>query len=226
MGSTRFPGKPLAELGGKPMVLHVWENARTSRAGSDTFILTDSKEIKLVCNEAGADVIMTPEDVASGTERIGSAMERLSQYDLIVNLQGDEPFFTGESLDLLMSAWPNEKSTVAASCYFPISSQEAKDPNRVKVVLDNHSNAIYFSRSPIPYGGPFYKHIGVYLYKKDFILAYLKLNKGILEVSERLEQLRILENGYKIKMVQIFEDTLGIDTPEDMKRAEEKIGKI
>ena len=218
-GSTRFPGKPLAKIDGKTMIRMVWENAKKSRYSEDVFVLTDNKKISSVVEDFGGKVIMTSSDVKSGTERIASVLGSFDKYDFIFNLQGDEPLFKGKYIDLLIERFPvADSSFVCGTYYFPLSPSSALDPNKVKVVFNKNNSAMYFSRSPIPAKGPYYKHIGVYLYRKDFIKKYLKLLPLKCESSENLEQLRILEHGYKIFVTQILEDTIGVDTEEDLKK--------
>ena len=219
--STRFPGKPLAKINGKTMIQMVWENAKKSYYSDAVFVLTDSEKIYRTVEDFGGRVIMTPSDVKSGTERIASVFESFDEYDFIFNLQGDEPLFKGKYIDLLIERFPEEDNNfVCGTYYFPLSPSSALDPNKVKVVFNKNNSAMYFSRSPIPTKGPYYKHIGVYLYKRDFIKKYLKLLPLKCELSEKLEQLRILEYGYGIFVTQILEDTIGVDTEEDLKKVE------
>lgn len=220
MASTRFPGKPLALIRGKPMVIRVWENAVEAVGSKNTFILTDSEKIMNTVQDYGAQAIMTSSNARSGTERIASVLDRFD-HEIIVNMQGDEPFFKAVVLTKLIEAFRKEEKAQVLSSFFPLSPSAATDPNRVKVVLDKEGYALYFSRAPIPSGGPFLKHIGIYLFRRDFIKRYLAMDPGKLETSEKLEQLRILESGYSIKMIRSDEDSPGIDTPEDLKRAEE-----
>ncbi len=222
MASQRFPGKPLKKINGRPMIQYVWENANMSKYSEETFILTSDEVIRSIVLGFGGKVIMTPENVKSGTERIASVLEQLKDYELIFNLQGDEPLFKGENIDLLFHLFPkNNDKFVCGTFYYPINEKDAADPNNVKVVFNNKGEAIYFSRSPIPYRGPFHKHIGVYLYRRAFIEQYIKLAPANNEISEKLEQLRIIEHGYKIFVAKLNEDTIGVDTYEDLKKVED-----
>ena len=222
MASQRFPNKPLKNINGKPMLQYVWENANNSKFSNDVFVLTSDSEIKTAVEGFHGKVIMTPENVKSGTERLASVLGQLSEYEFIFNLQGDEPLFRGENIDLLFNEFPKDDDRfVCGTFYFPLNNVSAKDPNNVKVIFNDKGEAIYFSRSPIPYRGPYFKHIGVYLYRRDFVKTYMKLLPLANEVSEKLEQLRIIEHGYKIFITRLPEDTIGVDTENDLKAVED-----
>ena len=228
LASTRFPGKPLKMINGKPMLQYVWENALESRLSHEVFVLTSDEKIQKEALKFNANVIMTPKNVKSGTERIASVLHKLKDYDYILNLQGDEPLFKGEYIDLLFNSFPKDDNEfVCGTFYYPLNNNEANDPNNVKIIFNDNNSAIYFSRSPIPHGGPYFKHIGVYLYRKDFIKKYLELKPPQNEISEKLEQLRIIEHGYKIFVTELPNDTIGVDTNEDLKKVEDILnGKV
>ncbi len=217
-GSTRFPGKPLADINGKSMVRRVWENASSAKSIDRVCVLTDNEEIVKECQMFGAEVLMTPGTVRSGTERIASVIGRFGEYDMIFNMQGDEPLFKGADLDSLLNRYPADEKTVCGTYCYPLDPSSAADPNKVKVVANAAGEALYFSRSPIPTGGPFLKHIGVYLFRREFIKTYIGLPAGKLEISENLEQLRILEHGYKICLKRTESDTVAVDTQEDLEK--------
>ena len=221
-GSTRFPGKPLASILGKPMIRWVYEGARRSKRLSRIIIATDDARIFDTAREFGADVVMTSPDHASGTDRAAEVAARLDA-SVIVNIQGDEPLLDGTMLDGLVAAFDDPE--------LPMGSLMAKvpdvgligDENIVKVVVDGRGNALMFSRSPLPCGASdfFYQHIGIYAYRKDFLLALKRLPPSRLEKIERLEQLRVLENGFRIRMIEIPRPTLSVDTPRDIIPVEE-----
>ncbi len=228
LGSTRLPGKPLIDLCGKPLIQWVFEGCRSSNTASDIFIATDSSEIKRVAEDFGATVVMTSEHHKSGTDRIAEACEIVGckEDDLIVNVQGDEPMVTGELIDILVrDLMENPEADMATLAYPSANITELMDPNIVKVVLNKMSYALYFSRSPIPFirnseNGKvtFWKHMGFYGYRYEFLKTFVKLPIGKLENAEKLEQLRALENGFIIHVKEAPFDTLSIDTKEDLEK--------
>ena len=232
--SSRFPGKALVSIAGKTMLQHVWERANEARYLTSIVIATDDERIRDAARSFGARVVMTREDHLSGTDRVA---EVASAHDAnwIVNIQGDEPTLDPSAIDAtILGMLDQEEAHLApmGTLKTPILQSEiAHDPNVVKVVTDKHGNAIYFSRSPIPYvrqsgdSTPYYKHIGLYIYERDFLLAYSDLPIGPLEKAERLEQLRALENGFKIRVVETGYDSLGVDTPEDWRQVAELFEK-
>jgi len=222
--STRFEGKVLADLNGKPMIQHVWERSSQSRLINDLIIACDDERVLTAVQAFGAKAVMTAKEHASGTDRIAEVMKTV-EGDVIVNIQGDEPMIHHDVIDRLAQALVDDPSCAIATVIRVLDrEQELKDPNVVKVVVDGEMNALYFSRAPIPFnrdhyeGVVHYKHLGLYAYQRDFLLAYKNLPKSNLEQSECLEQLRALEFGYKIKTVLTDHETVGVDTPQDLSK--------
>jgi len=231
--STRFPGKPLAMLREKTILHHVYERAIESSA-IQVIIATDDERIRETAEGFGATVCMTSPEHSSGTERLAEVVDQchIEDESVIVNLQGDEPFITPTSLDqvasLLLQAPDHGMSTL---CHVIDDPDEVADPHIVKVVLDAAGDALYFSRAPIPWdrdrhgGMPYYRHIGLYAYTAEFLREYITLAPCALEKTEALEQLRVLYYGRKIKVGISEEETaIGIDTPEDLQKAEKLLG--
>jgi 3-deoxy-manno-octulosonate cytidylyltransferase (CMP-KDO synthetase) len=228
--SSRFPNKILADLGGKPVLQRVFERASSVRGIGDIIVLCDSDVVREVAEGFGARAIGTPENCASGTERIVSALDRIPG-EFIVNVQGDEPFFDTGVIEKMVS----KSRASAADIFTPIckfgSMRDALDPNCVKAAVGYNGRALYFSRSVIPFirdgegangrlkCGELYCHVGVYGYRRKFLENYHNLVPGRLESMEKLEQLRFLENGYAIDTVEATYPSIGIDTPEDLARA-------
>jgi len=234
--SERFDGKVLADLMGKPLVQHVWESAKRSRILEDVIVATDSEDVIKVVNGFGGKAVYTSKDQPSGTDRIVEVVNPIDA-GVIVNIQGDEPLVHYSMIDGLANALLEDSSVQMATVIKKISDKtELLNPNVVKAVIDKAGYALYFSRSPIPYdriskpetGSPFfyYKHIGIYAYTKDFLFTYTNLPKSILEDREKLEQLRALENGYRIKTIETEFDTVGVDTPEDLRKVEEILKSV
>jgi 3-deoxy-manno-octulosonate cytidylyltransferase (CMP-KDO synthetase) len=222
-GSMRLPGKPLAEIAGKPLIQWVYERAGTSTLKDEVLIATDDVRVRDAASSFGAPVVMTSPDCASGTDRIYEATKG-RDADIIVNLQGDEPMIRGDMIDRLFSALEGESLDMATLCS-PLSDKiELTSPHTVKAVLDRQGFALYFSRAPIPYfqkssGVPVYKHIGIYAFSRAFLETFVSLPRGRLEETESLEQLRALEAGHKIKVLVVDYDGISVDTPEDLERA-------
>ncbi len=234
-GSSRFPGKPLAMIQGKPMVVHVYERACRAKNLSDVVIATDDKRILLEAARFGAHAVMTRVDHASGSDRIAEVADSL-EVDVVVNIQGDEPLIEPDMIDQVVEPLLEDTSAPMATLKKKITSQDdLKNPNIVKVITDNHGYAIYFSRACIPFPkkgwkeilegklenmpeGEFFRHIGIYAYRKDFLLQYTKMPAGRLEHIEELEQLRVLENGFKIKVAETEYETISVDAPEDIEK--------
>lgn len=211
--SKRLPGKPLLAIHGRPMIWHVYTRARKAKVLDRLIVATDDKRIFKVVKEFGGEVRLTSPRHLSGTDRVAEAVskERLKPYDIVVNIQGDEPLLKGKMIDTLVSPF-REKNTVMSTLIHKASMEEVKDENIVKVVFDNNNNAIYFSRSPIPG----WKHLGFYAYTCGFLKKFTGLPQGKLEKIERLEQLRALEHGYNIKVMKTRFDTVGVDTQADL----------
>lgn len=229
--STRFPGKPLALLGGKPVIQHVYE--KVAAVLEAAYVATDDERIYDVVKSFGGQVVMTRTDHKSGTDRIEEAIEKIGgEWDVVVNVQGDEPFVAKSQLDTICHCF-DDPTTQIATLGKPFESMEAvQNPNSPKIVVDNMGFAMYFSRSVIPYlrgkemsswltHYPFLKHLGIYAYRKDVLHQVTQLPQSSLEIAESLEQLRWLQNGFKIKVGTTDVETVGIDTPQDLERAEE-----
>lgn len=222
--STRFPGKPLASLAGKPLIQHVWERASQSRYLSRLVLATDDERIATAARSFGAQVAMTRSDHASGTDRAAEVADSTNAA-IIVNIQGDEPLIDPEAIDAAILTLLDDSHCQMASLKRRITDEsEIANPNVVKVVTGGNGDALYFSRSPIPFQrGPsagYFKHIGLYVYRRDLLLAYSSLPVGPLEKAEKLEQLRALENGIPIRVAETSYDTIGVDTPEDLAAVE------
>ena len=222
--STRLPGKPLLEIAGKPLIRLVYERAGESRLKDRIIVATDDERIAEAVSSFGAEAVMTSPSCKSGTDRVFEAIKE-KEADIIINLQGDEPFIRPDMADLLFSVMEKEDLDMATLCCPIANDNEYHDPNTVKVVLDRHGFALYFSRSPIPYlrnssNRPLlYKHIGIYAFKRDFLVRFVAMPKSRLEEAESLEQLRVLENGFRIKVLTTHYDGFGIDTLADLERA-------
>ncbi len=223
--STRFPGKPLADLAGKPLIQWVWEAATGSGLFIEVAVATDSPLIYETVEAFGGRAIMTCSNHPSGTDRVAEAAAEL-EADIIVNVQGDEPLIETSALAALLEAF-SEPATRIASLMAPLEDPvQLTDPNVVKVVVDARDNALYFSRAAIPHlrdGGSharYWRHIGVYAYRRAALLHFVSLPPGELEQAEKLEQLRALEHGIPIRMVLTDYQGLGVDTPADLERAQ------
>jgi len=231
--SSRFPGKALVSIAGKTMLQHVWERASQARYLTSIVIATDDPRIRDAAQDFRARVVMTRPDHASGTDRVAEAAST-SPAQVVVNIQGDEPMLDPAAIDAAVLGLLEHDEIPMGTLKKRIEDRaEIADPNVVKVVSDHAGNALYFSRSAIPYmrdsAGPYtresseappayFKHIGLYVYRRDFLLAYSDLPIGPLEQAERLEQLRALENGFKIRVIETEYESLGVDTPEDWHR--------
>lgn len=227
MASTRFPGKVLAKLGDQTMIEHVWRKAKTAIKLDDVLIACDHEEVFNVANGFGANVVMTDPDLPSGSDRIAQAIANKS-CAIVVNIQGDEPFIDPLTIDRLAEVLQKDPTLQMGTVIKKIVSQEEfENPNVVKCVIDQAGYALYFSRSPIPYERDVhagaehfkYKHLGLYAYRKDFLLQYTRWPKSTLEHCEQLEQLRVLENGFRIKTVVTAQESIAIDTPADLEKA-------
>lgn len=233
--STRFPGKPLAEIGGKPMIQHVVEKARA--VTENVYVATDDERIKKCVEGFGGCAMMTSTEHRSGTDRCYEAFQKVvastgKEFDVVVNIQGDEPFIRSEQVCHLVSCFENQEVQIATLGKRFENNDDIFDPNKVKVVFSAQGTALYFSRSAIPFcrgvehqewlaAASFYKHIGMYAYRPQVLKEITALLPGTLEKAESLEQLRWLENGYKIAVRVTDHESIGIDTPEDLKKANE-----
>jgi 3-deoxy-manno-octulosonate cytidylyltransferase (CMP-KDO synthetase) len=227
ISSSRFPGKVLALISSKTMLQHVYERASQARYLTSTIIATDDAVVYEVARSFGAPVRMTRPDHISGTDRVAEAASSESA-EIIVNIQGDEPLIDPGAIDTAILPVAEDPSVVMATLKKRIEdAREIDNPNVVKVVTDRNGDAIYFSRYAIPYvrergaenaSVPFFKHIGLYVYRRNFLLGYPGLPVGPLERAERLEQLRALENGHRVRVVETEYESVGVDTPEDLER--------
>lgn len=226
--SSRFPGKMIAPLDGKPLVWHAYERARAARLVTEAVVATDDSRIADALAPYGVPVVMTRDDHASGTDRIAEVAAS-SQVEVIVNVQGDEPLLDPETIDATIEALFLDPEVVVATARHPIRGPEKiADPNVVKVVCDAQGRALYFSRCPIPNvrdasdrdagGTHHWQHVGLYAYRREFLLQYSRMPQTPLERLEKLEQLRALENGYNIAVVDTGYEGIGVDTPEDLER--------
>ncbi|MBM3296832.1 MAG: 3-deoxy-manno-octulosonate cytidylyltransferase [Candidatus Aminicenantes bacterium] len=218
--SSRFPGKPLALILGKPMLQWVYEAARKAASLERVIVATDDVRIFERARSFGAEAVMTSAGHASGTDRVAEAAAGLD-LPIVVNIQGDEPLLEPEMIDGLVAALQDE-SVVMASLMARAGREEVLDRNVVKVVTDLKGFALYFSRFPIPFGNEdrFFRHVGIYGYRRDFLLELSRMPPTALEKAEKLEQLRVLENGHRIKMVPCGGATLSVDTPGDIIKVE------
>jgi 3-deoxy-manno-octulosonate cytidylyltransferase (CMP-KDO synthetase) len=235
--SSRFPGKPLALLGGQPMIQHVYEQAIKSL--ENVFVATDDVRIKKAVLEFGGNVIMTSREHKSGTDRCSEAVSKIEserglKIDTVINIQGDEPFIKPGQIDLLMSCFVDDSVEIATLIRKVLPGENLANINHTKVVITLKGDAIYFSRAIIPflrdvnidewsYKHSFYKHLGIYAYRTDTLRKLTSLDRSPLEIAESLEQNRWLENGYRIRTALTDWESIGIDTPEDLKKANEMI---
>ncbi len=227
-GSKRFEGKVLADLCGKPIIQHVWENAKKAKTLDDLVVAADNENIIKVVESFGGKAIFTSPDQPSGTDRLAEVINPLD-VKIAVNIQGDEPLIRAIMIDSLVMTLSGEKAAQMATIIKKIEDRsEITNPSVVKVVIDKNGYALYFSRCPIPYDRAgqegegnfptYYKHIGIYAFTKDFLFTFRNLPHSSLEGAEKLEQLRVLEFGHRIKTVETKFDTVGIDTPEDLEK--------
>ncbi|MFC2741396.1 3-deoxy-manno-octulosonate cytidylyltransferase [uncultured Selenomonas sp.] len=219
--STRLPGKPLADICGKPMICRVLERARCARKPDKVIVATDDERICDAVRAEGGEALMTRTDHLTGTDRLAEVAEAYPAVDLIVNVQGDEPLIEPSVIDDLIAPFEMDENLPMATVMTRMEdAEEQLDPNNVKVVVDKLGYALYFSRSLVPYpraaAGPVYKHIGIYAYRRDFLLRYARLEPTPLEKAESLEQLRALENGYGIRVLETDCRFVGVDTAEDL----------
>src|SRR6185312_13509123 len=225
--STRIQRKPLLPIQGKPMVQWVYENASRCKALSKVVVATDSQEIAAVIQRIGGTAIMTDPSLATGSDRVAVVAEQYPEMDVVINLQGDEPFIKPRMLEQLVSPYLAGETPEMTTLAYPLNMKtEYTNPGAVKVITDLKGNAIYFSRAPIPYfrtqeSAPVYHHIGLYAFRRDFLLSYKLLSQTPLEKTESLEQLRALEHGYKIRVCLTEEKTLEINTPEEYEQAQQ-----
>lgn len=225
MGSTRLPGKPLLDLGGKPIIQWVYERTALAGCFEQVIVATPDQEICQRVEDFGGKAILTSPDHRSGTDRLAEVCRNTDVGDVVVNVQGDEPLIEPSVIAELARTLAENDSIPMASVMCPLDESDAiSDPNLVKVVVDTKGFALYFSRSPIPYvrcaegASRTFGHVGMYGYRKDFLLKFAALAPTPLEMAESLEQLRVLENGYRIKMIEAAARPVGVDTAEDLER--------
>ncbi len=236
-GSTRFPGKPLALITGVPMIQHVYERVCQAKRVNEVFVATDDRRIADAVANFGGKFVMTPVSLKSGTDRCALAARKipvpLKRDDLVVNVQGDEPIISSVTIDAAVSELLKSRESVMSTAAVPIGNIETLfSQNTVKVVIDKNNDALYFSRNVIPSIRSvhqkdylshfrFLKHLGIYIYRFHFLQELTKLKETRLEMAEKLEQLRVLENGYKIKVAVVGDDTISVDVPSDLSAVEE-----
>jgi len=220
-GSRRFPGKPLAEIQGKPMIQWVYEGATQANSLKNVIIATDDDRIAQTCESFGAEVWMTSPSHRSGTDRVAEVARQVDS-PIIINIQGDEPLLKGKSLDRLVDGLQDETTSMATLAIKVEDLSLIDDNNIVKIVTDNDGYALYFSRSGLPFQASdyFLQHVGIYGYQKEFLLEFSQWPPSRLEKAEKLEQLRALERGYKIKVLLSPHSTLSVDTPQDIIKVE------
>ena len=236
LDSSRLPKKVLLDLKGKTVIQRVYEQCLKVKNIDGVYIATDSSEIEGVCRSFTNHIILTKSSHQSGTDRIGEAVVGID-CDIVVNVQGDEPFIDPNLIEELVHSFDHDQVSMASAMSKIENIKDLQDPNVVKVVVDTQNNAIYFSRAPIPFPRDhqeiiqsneklkkhnFFRHIGIYGYQKDFLAKYIKMDQTNLEKLEKLEQLRVIENGFKIKMIEVVSSLIGIDTQEDYEEALKK----
>ena len=222
--STRLPGKPLRMIAGETLVHRVYERAALAKLPDIVIVATDNEKIESEVKSFGGRVMMTSPDHPTGTDRLAEVAASLPEYDIVVNVQGDEPFINPDVIDSLAKMLAERDDLDMTTAAAPLKEDEYDDPSAVKVVVNQTGEALYFSRSLIPYprnefSVPPLKHVGIYAYRRDFLLAYAGMKQTPLEKTESLEQLRALEMGYKIGVIRIDSEDIGIDTEEDLKKA-------
>ena len=236
LDSSRLPKKILLDLKGKTVIQRVYEQCLKVKNIDGVYIATDSPEIEGVCRSFTNHIILTKSSHQSGTDRIGEALAGID-CDIVVNVQGDEPFIDPNLIEELVHSFDDDQVSMASAMSKIENTKDLQDPNVVKVIVDTQNNAIYFSRAPIPFPRDhqeiirsneelkkhnFFRHIGIYGYRKDFLAKYIEMDQTNLEKLEKLEQLRVIENGFKIKMIEVASSLIGIDTQEDYEEALKK----
>jgi 3-deoxy-manno-octulosonate cytidylyltransferase (CMP-KDO synthetase) len=227
ISSTRLPRKPLLPIQGKPMIQWTYENASRCNLLSDLIVATDSHEIADVITRIGGKVEMTDPDLPTGSERVAAVAERYADADVVINLQGDEPFIKPSMLEKLVAPYLAGETPDMTTLAYPLDKEtKYHEPGAVKVITDMNNNAIYFSRSPIPYyrtqeTAPVYHHMGLYAFRRDFLMLYKTLPQTPLEKVESLEQLRVLEHGYKIRVCLTEDKAFEVNTQEEYELAQQ-----
>jgi 3-deoxy-manno-octulosonate cytidylyltransferase (CMP-KDO synthetase) len=230
--STRLPGKPLADIAGKPMIQRVYERALGAKRPANLLVATDHQGVYDAVTAFGGQAMLTSPDHPTGTDRLAEVAVNYPDYDIIINIQGDEPLIEPAVIDQLAAAFDTDPDLSMATLMTELNESDFQIPNVVKVVTDLSGYALYFSRSLIPYPRTkpeamrWHKHIGVYAYRRDFLLKYASLPPTLLEQTESLEQLRALDHGYRIKVLKTDHRFIGVDTPEDLERVNEIYKKL
>ncbi len=217
-GSTRLPGKAIIEIDGKALIEHVYRRVEQASSIGRIIVATDDRRIAQVVEKFGGEVAMTRADHQSGTDRLAEVAGALDPATLIVNVQGDEPLIEPSVIDQAVTAARLGDAEMVTLMTLMADSADIQNPNRVKVVTDRNGLALYFSRSPIPSAGTCFLHLGLYVYSVRFLKTFSKLQRRALEIAERLEQLRALEYGYRIRVVEVASESWGIDTPADLEK--------
>jgi 3-deoxy-manno-octulosonate cytidylyltransferase (CMP-KDO synthetase) len=229
--STRFPGKPLARLAGKPLIQHVYERCTRAQTPARVLVATDDDRIVSAVREFGGEAVLTSLQHASGTDRVAEVARKV-EAEIFVNVQGDEPLVDPRDIDALVEDLRGHPSAGMTTLRRPVHlPRDLEDPNVVKVVCDSAGNALYFSRSPIPHLGAgcvagAFRHLGLYAYRKAFLLEFNAAVPGALELAEGLEQLRVLEAGKGIRVLDARGESIGVDTPQDLKRVQDLLDEV
>ncbi|MES0488879.1 MAG: 3-deoxy-manno-octulosonate cytidylyltransferase [Leptospirales bacterium] len=235
MGSTRFPGKPLAQIAGKPMIQRVYERVCLANSLDEIIVATDSSEIFTVVENFGAKVVMTSPTCPTGLDRVIEASTSYDEYSHVVNIQGDEPIIDPATIDGVLSLFKEQPGCEISTAAIAFQTEiDFKDENQVKVVFDKNRKAMYFSRSPIPYNGfskdaknsNAFKHLGIYAYTMDILRKIKHLAPCTIENMEKLEQLRFLHNGISLYVYEARHDSIGVDTPEDITKVEKLLKEM
>ena len=222
-GSTRLPGKPLADIAGKPMIQRVYERVTNAKKPEVFIVATDDQRVYDAVQSFGGTVVMTDANHPTGTDRLAEVAQQYTDLDVIINVQGDEPMIDANLIDQLAELFESDDALQMATVATPLLEEEYDEPSAVKVILNKRNDAMYFSRSLIPYPRHDFvntplKHIGIYAYRRQFLLDYAKMEPTAAEQTESLEQLRALENGFAIRVITTNKRFVGVDTPEDLAR--------
>lgn len=222
-GSTRLPGKPLADIAGKPMIQRVYERVTNAKKPEVFIVATDDQRVYDAVQSFGGTVVMTDANHPTGTDRLAEVAQQYTDLDVIINVQGDEPMIDANLIDQLAELFESDDALQMATVATPLLEEEYDEPSAVKVILNKRNDAMYFSRSLIPYPRHDFvntplKHIGIYAYRRQFLLDYAKMEPTAAEQTESLEQLRALENGFAIRVITTDKRFVGVDTPEDLAR--------
>jgi 3-deoxy-manno-octulosonate cytidylyltransferase (CMP-KDO synthetase) len=226
--STRLPGKPVIEIEGKTLIEHVYRRVQSAESVERILVATDDERIAAAVRRFGGEVVMTRADHQSGTDRLAEAAAHLPADAIVVNVQGDEPLMEPDAIDRAVAAARHRDASIVTLMTPLPDAAAVADPNRVKVVVDRNGFALYFSRSIIPHGAPAsgttFLHLGLYVYRVEFLKQFTKLDRTPLETAERLEQLRAIEHGFRIRVVEVESESWGIDTPADLERFKAVMG--